>query len=105
MLKSRLKCILVEVFKSLKHLNPPYIEEMIETKDVNYNLRDPQPLNQPKRNTTNYGLKTFSYLGTKLWNDMPNDMKCISDTDIHEFKSRLKHMVVPTYEKIATFYV
>ena len=104
MLQSRLNCILLEVFKSLKHLSPTYIQKMFSPKESCYSLRDSSILTQPKRNTTNYGLRTFSYLGSKMWNDLPSELKVLYDTDIIEFKSRLKQWQMPSSDML-NFYV
>ena len=105
MLQSRLKCILLEVFKSMKKSNPAYIQRMFSLKENNYFLRDPSLLTQPRRNTTNYGLRTFSYLGSKLWNDLPAELKVLSDTDIMEFNSRLKQWHAHSVNSVCSFYV
>ena len=79
---------------------------MFSRKDNGYELRDPLPLVQQKHDTTNFGLRTFSYLGSKLWNDFPSSLKInIEDADILEFKSRLKLWSFPNYEDMPSFYV
>ena len=95
MLQSRLRNIIIEVFKSLKHINPVYIQDMFELKDQPYSLRNPFLLIQTKKETTNSGLRTFSYLGSKLWNELPVHFKDLTDIDINEFKSRLRHWSGP----------
>ena len=37
---------------------------------------------QPKRRTTSYGLRSFSYLGSKLWNDIVNSEPGIANCDL-----------------------
>ena len=90
MVHSRLACILLEVFKSIKKTNPTYVQDLFESKDSQYSLRNPSLLVQPIVDTTNYGLRTFTYLGSKLWNDLPSSFKDIDDTDIDDFKIALK---------------
>ena len=57
--------------------------------EVPYNLRTPK-LEQPIRRTTNYGLRTFSYLGSKLWNEFLSDFNYTCDTEISELRIFLK---------------
>ena len=71
MLQSRLKNIVFEVFKSLKGISPVYIQDIFKTKNQPYSLRNPILLTQTKKNTTNFGLRSFGYLGSKMWNDLP----------------------------------
>ena len=65
-LMSRIYCIALHVFKCLKSMNPAFLNDMFETKDLIYSMRNPTKLNQPKRRTTNYGIRTLSYLGPKF---------------------------------------
>ena len=96
MLHSRHVYILLEIFKSTKQTNPSYIQELLSKKETPYYFRDPSLLIQPKTNTTNFGLRTFSYIGTKLWNDLENHFKHeienINGTKPSEFRSLLKKM-------------
>ena len=90
MLQSRLRFIIIEVFKSLKNINPVYLKELFHHQIQPYSLRDPYPLIQEKRNTTTFGLRSFVYLGSKLWNNLPGHLKDIEDMYICGFKMRLK---------------
>ena len=60
---------------------------------------------QPKKETTNFGLRTISYLGSRLWNELPFDLKNVSDTDISVFKSRLKQWKGANIDNMYSFYV
>ena len=109
MLHSRHACILLEVFKSMKLKNPSYIQELFSNKETPYFLRDPSLLVQPKTNTVTFGLKTISYLGSKLWNDLENDFKHeienLADIKPSEFRSLLKRWSGPKDLKTSTIYV
>ena len=77
----RLKHLAIETFKCIKGYNPKYLNDMFTKKRQNYNLRDSDLLVQKKFNTFKYGYKSFSYYGAKLWNSLPNDLKCVSSTN------------------------
>ena len=85
----RLRFILLEVFKCLKKINPKCMNNLFEVKQHDHCLRDDTRLLQPKVRTTTHGLRTISYLGAKLWNDLPVHMKNIHHMDPYEFKSML----------------
>ena len=63
-LTTRIKLILVEVFKSLNELNASCLHDMFKNNDTPYDVRAPM-LEQPLRRTTNYGMHTF-YIGFNL---------------------------------------
>ena len=83
LLSNRLKYLILEVFKSIRKSNVPCLHDIFVLKEVPYDLRTPK-LEQPNRRTTNYGLRTFSYLGSKLWNGFLSDFSYTCDTDLDE---------------------
>ena len=64
------------------------MNNLFEVKQHDHCLRDGTRLLQPKVRTTQ-GLRTISYLGAKLWNDLPVHMKSIHHMDPYKFKSML----------------
>ena len=99
-LASRLKTLTLEVFKSVTNRNPTPLSDLFIVKDTNYDLRQKLRLIQPKRETSRYGLRSFSYLGAKLWNELPIDSNYISNMSPDEFKSFLSKRPVPDCEFI-----
>ena len=89
LLLQRLKIMVLEVFKSVCQLNPTCITTMFDIKEVPYSMRNPIKIIQPKRKTTHYGLRTFSYTGAKMWNELPFGLTSIDDIEITEFKRLL----------------
>ena len=87
--------MVLEVFKAIKGIGPAYVQDIFKIKDQPYNLRNPLSQIQAKKKTTNHGLRTFGYLGSKLWNDIPATLKNLSKKDISLFKSRLKDWSCP----------
>ena len=83
----RLKFLAIEVYKCIHHLNPPYLNELFQIKNVKYNLRDKSILKQDKFNTVKFGYKSFQYYGSKLWNHLPNEVK--NSPDVYAFKTKI----------------
>ncbi len=65
----RLRNMATEIFKALHGSTPIYIRDLFEEKDKIYNLHSTVSLKQPKCNTVTYGLNSFRYKGSKIWND------------------------------------
>ena len=80
----------LDVFKSIKTLNPPYLNKLFEIKDSPYDTQKSIQLVQTLCQTTTYGLRTISYTGAKLWNDLPFQIDDITELDVHDFKDILK---------------
>ena len=72
LLLNRLKCILLETFKSPQHLNAECLHGIFKTHVVPYDLRTTN-LSQPKRQSPTDGLRSLAYLRARLWNDIVKD--------------------------------
>ena len=84
----RVDRILVETYKSLNGINPSYLKSIFQIKTIPYALRDSSRLNQPLKETTNFGLRSINYVGSKLWNMLPVHLK--NSPDVNSFKFGLK---------------
>ena len=84
-----LQVLVTEIFKVKNGLAPEIMKEVFEFQHPPYTLRTES--NHFKRNnvkTTNYGIQSIRYLGPKLWDLVPNDMKNVSS--LSEFKRLIK---------------
>ena len=79
------------------------IQYMFEIKKSSYPMQDSPKLVQAKRNTTAFILRSFTYFGSKLWNDLPNDFK--DATDLALFKDLPRYRDGPNIDGVINFYV
>ena len=82
--------VCVEIFKYFAKTAPAYISEMyfpVEQRQVT--RRSFNKLRIPNQRT-NRGLKILSFLGPKLWNNLPNHLK--SSTSVNTFKHNIKKL-------------
>ena len=68
------QCICSLIFKYLNDNVPEYIDEMFILNIGKYNTRNPNMLKRPPYRTSN-GQKAISYLGPKLWDELPKHLK------------------------------
>jgi len=69
----RLQDFMMILYKSLFFTYyPVYLRDMLTVRTSSYNLRGNYILDLPKANTTTYGLHSFSYLASQIWNSLPN---------------------------------
>ena len=85
---ARKREILVEVYKAVMHLSPPFMWDLFTPKLTNYNLRNSNQLYIPHSNTTKYGLRSFSAYGATLWKSPTGHIK--SCGDLNSFKTCMK---------------
>lgn len=86
---ARKRAILIEVFKSVNKLSPPFLWDLFTPKLANYNLRDRNKLCVKLSRTKRYGLDSLSQYGAKLWNSLPVKMK--NCQDLKTFKDLTKN--------------
>ncbi len=56
-------------------MSPLYMKNLFIKKCIAYELRDFIPIIQPKFNTITYGHNTIRYQGSKIWNNLSNNLK------------------------------
>ena len=83
-----LQLSMTEIYKTKWELNPSFMKEIFVEKHSPYGLRSCHNLLLPQARTTCCGLETISFLGCRLWQALPNDMKQ-SDT-LSSFKRKIK---------------
>ena len=91
----RLKRMLIEVFKCVNNLGPKCMDGIFQIKDMPYSFRNSTKLVQPKCSTTNCGLRSFSYIGVKLWNELPDELNTVRHGTLYEFKRCLQNWCGP----------
>ena len=68
------QCICTLIYKYFHTDVPGYISDMFNANVIKYNTRNPNMLKRPPCKTSN-GRKSLSYLGPKLWDDIPHQLK------------------------------
>ena len=72
----RLQNFMITLYKSLFFTNySGYLKDMFTVRSSSYNLRGNHIMSLPNPKTTTYGLHSFSYLASKIWNSLPDTYK------------------------------
>ena len=67
----------ITMFKTVHELTSPYLYELFDFRSTGYNLRNLENTLFVPKPRTNYGKRTFSYDGAKLWNELPQSVRAI----------------------------
>ena len=94
LLLHRLKLLIMETYKSFHCINANCLHGIFKFNST-FHERRSDKLIQPKRRTTSNGLRSFSYLGSKLWNDLVNSDPAIANCDFNEIMVYLKQWEGP----------
>ena len=89
--------ILMLTFKALNNLCPSYIRDLLETYKPTRILRSSSRnlLVISRSKLKSYGDRAFSVSAPKLWNDIPDIIKCA--VDLNAFKRNLKTYLFKRY--------
>ena len=79
------------MYKVVNNIAPTIVSELFSYSNVNYNLRSGSQFHQPSANTVWKGQETISYLGPKIWNMVPEEMK--QKSSLFAFKREIKQWV------------
>ncbi len=73
-------------------MSSPYIQDLFKEKNISYDLLESRILVQPKCKSTTHGINSLRYQGTKLWNSLPEQVKCAKS--VSKFQSLVnKHIM------------
>lgn len=89
--------ILLLTFKVLNNLSPSYIRDLLQTYKPSRSLRSSTMnlLVIPRSRLKFYGDRAFSVCAPKLWNHLPENVKC--SPNLTSFKSNLKTYLFKRY--------
>ena len=73
--QKNLQSLMIEIYKTMNHLNPSYIWEFFVKKDISYNLRTKELCRLPSAKSHRYGLNSLSFRGSLLWNTLDDELK------------------------------
>ena len=83
-----LQILMVEVYKCLNNISPPFTWDYFKQKNNPFNLRNTQLLEPSTGRTKTYGLNTILFKGALLWNKLSNHFKEVKSL-IH-FKNKIR---------------
>ena len=70
-----LQILATEMFKVYRDIAPPIFSEIFHRRNVSYNLRNNSHFTVPNVNSVFHGSESVSYLGPKIWDIVPIEMK------------------------------
>ena len=83
-----LQVMMTEVYCCLNKINPPFLWNQFEINHNKYQNRKGIQIIPPCTNTVTYGINSFTFRGSILWNYLPKNIK--ESASLKIFKSRIK---------------
>jgi len=87
-LVKNLNNLMLEVFMTLNYLNPSYLWDLFNVKQVEYNLRTKRSSGVTSNKTQTHGANSITFRGSILWNALTDDIKAF--TNMAAFKKKIR---------------
>ena len=84
-----LKVLATEIFNARNNLSPPAVQNIFRTTEPAYSLRRDTIFESPRIQTQWYGTESLTYLGLKIWSQVPNEIK--ESASLTVFKNKIKN--------------
>ena len=83
-----LQQVAIEIYKALNDLSSTLMSGLFRVKEKKYNLRNKNALVSNIPHSTNYGINTISHLAPKIWEIIPNEIRCCQSLNLFKEKIR-----------------
>ena len=83
-----MQALATELFKISNELSPDIVKETFQKRIISYNLRNKNSFMTRQVNSVYHGTESLSFLGPKIWDQVPQEIKESKSIDI--FKSKIK---------------
>ena len=80
--------LMTEIIKTKSHLNPLFMNDIFQERNINYNRRHGSDAQVPKVQITSFGIETTAFLCSRLWQLLRQEIEQSSTLPI--FKKRIK---------------
>ena len=83
-----LQKLMVEVYKTINHLNPPYMWDLFTKKVVEYAFRIKILSELPRGRSQRFGTNSLKFTGSLLWDSLGDEIKTAKSLAIFKQKVR-----------------
>ena len=83
-----LQKLAIEMFKIKLDIAPEIMKSVFRIDQNTYSLRNNDRFKSRNVHTVQFGIETATFLGPKIWNSVPNDIK--NSASLSEFKEKIK---------------
>jgi len=79
------------MYKVAKGIAPKILSDLFKVKENNYSLRNQSYFLIPNVRTVLNGTESISFLGPKIWNIVPDELKTLEN--LETFKTKIKNWI------------
>ena len=102
--KENLQKLMVEVYKTINHLNPTYMRNLFINKVVEYNFRTKILCELPPARSQRFGISSLKFKGSLLWNSLSDESKTAKSLAIFKQKSNPGMALIARATSVETNY-
>ena len=86
-----IQVLATEIYKTVNGLAPTIMNSIFEIEDIEYNLRNKINFKSRRINSVRYSIDSLTYLGPKMWNFVPEDIK--KSKSLSVFKTKIEKLI------------
>ena len=83
------RALCIEIFKTVKNLNPSFMQNIFKLQTSGSSLRNPTDLAHVRPNQATFGSNSLKSIGPQIWNNLPNELKLAEN--LKTFKRQKKN--------------
>ena len=91
---ARQRNLCIEIFKTIKNLNPPFMHSIFSSRSSKNPSRNPNNLDHFRPNQVTFGSRSLKAMGPQIWNCLPNELKSVDN--LNSFKRMIKRWNGPS---------
>ena len=95
-----LQLVAIEIYKALNDLSSTLMPELFRVNEKKYNLQNKNALVSNIPHSTNYGINAISHLAPKIWEIIPNEVRCCQSLNL--FKEKIKTWIPINVSSVRT---
>ena len=86
-----IRMLAIEMYKNKQNISNESLSGLFEKRNVKYNLRSQSDFAMTNVNTVNFGIKSMSFFGPKIWNIIPKEIRDLEN--LEHFKNKIKKWI------------
>ena len=86
-----IQTLMIEIYKMKINLNPPIMDNMLESRNNTYNLKNFQGFATKRKTTVKMGFETLNYRSPQSWSILPETLRQINS--LVQFKESIRKWV------------
>ena len=101
--QKNIQFLAIELYKVKNNFSTDIMNELFPLRESNYNLRKQGDFAISALNTSTYGISSLRFFASKIWREIPNEIKELKTVD--QFKTKIKKWTPVCHCRLCKVYI